>query len=214
MATISDLSIINAAATRTGNDPVTAAASDGGPVAKIALTNYEESVKTELALYPWKRASKIAQIDRLNPDVEGAPPEPWTAAYQLPDDFIEIRTAKLAGWPIDYEVHGRTILCNAAESDAVILHYIWRVPEAQWPPWFREGMIRRWEAILLRGIAERHNEARDRDKAAMESFALARNRDSQSQTPRDPQRSPTLAARSGIASPFWGDAAARPWLRG
>jgi hypothetical protein len=78
MTTITDLTVINAAATRTGNDPITVVVSDGGPVAKIALNNYEDAVATELALYPWKRATKIAQIDRLDPDVHGEPPEPWT----------------------------------------------------------------------------------------------------------------------------------------
>jgi hypothetical protein len=197
---ISDFTVINAAATRTGNIPVTSLASDGGPVAQIALSNYEDAVKTELALYPWKRATKIVQIDRLDPNTMGDPPEPWTAAYQLPTDLIEIRTVKVSGYPIDYEVHSTKILCDASETDEVILHYIWRVPESQWPAWFREGMIRRLEAIFLRGIGERATEARARDKAADDSFALARNRDSQSQTPRDPTTSPTLAARGGAST--------------
>lgn len=199
MATISNLTVINAAATRTGNNPVSAITTSGGPVALIALNNYEEIVKTELSLYPWKRATKIVQIDRLDPDVEGEPPEPWTAAYQLPDDLVEIRTVKVAGQPINYEVHGDKILCDASTSDEVILHYIWRAPESDWPSWFREGMTRRMEAMFLRGIGERASEAAARDKAAEESFARARNRDSQQQTPRDPMHSPTLAARGGIA---------------
>jgi hypothetical protein len=209
MTTISDLSIINAAATRTGNLPVTAILTDGGPVAQIALNNYEESVKTELALYPWKRATKIEQLDRIDPDVHGDPPEPWTAAYQLPPDLVEIRTVKVLGYPINYEVHGDKILCDADEASEVILHYIWRAPESDWPPWFREGMIRRWEAILLRGVGERYSQADERDKAAAESFARARNRDSQAQTPRDPTVSPLLRARTGaphfIRNPEW------PW---
>lgn len=197
MAT-TNLTVINAAATRTGNDPVTTLRWDGSPVSQIALNNYEDAVKTELALYPWKRATKIVQLDRLDATVHGDPPEPWTAAYQLPtDDLIEIRTVKVAGYPIDYEVHSDKILCDAGEADEVILHYIWRVPESGWPGWFREGMIRRMEAMFLRGVGERANEAKARDKAADESFAKARNRDSQSQTPRDPTTSPTLAARSG-----------------
>lgn len=199
MATISNLTVINAAATRTGNQPVTAILTDTGPVAQIALSNYEDSVKTELALYPWKRATKIVQIDRIDADVQGAPPEPWTAAYQMPTDMLEIRTVKVSGYVVDYEVHGDKILCNAGETDEVILHYIWRVPETDWPAWFREGMIRRWEAILLRGVGERAREAQARDEAADESFAKARNRDSQSQTPRDPMISPTLRARTGIS---------------
>lgn len=202
MTTTADLTVINGAATRTGNEPVTTLASDGGPVAKIALNNYEDSVKAELALYPWKRATKIVQLDRLDSATVGDPPEPWDAAYQLPDDFVEIRTVKVSGYHIDYEIHGDKILCNATTADNVILHYIWRVPEAQWPAWFREGMIRRWEAILLRGVGERANEALARDKAAEESFARARNRDSQAQTPRDPTISPTLQARSGLQYPY------------
>jgi len=198
--TIADLTVINAAATRTGNDPITTIETNGGPVAQIALNNYEDAVKTELSLYPWKRATKIVQLDRLDPDVVGEPPEPWTAAYQQPPDLLEIRTVKVVGYPINYEVHSDTILCNAVEADEVILHYIWRVPEAQWPVWFREGMIRRLEAMFLRAVGERYNQADERDKAAGESFARARNRDSQSQTPRDPMISPTLQARTGLST--------------
>lgn len=198
MATTADITVINAGATRTGSEPITQLSADGGPVAAIALSNYENLVKAELANYPWKRATKIIQIDRIDPDEEGDPPEPWTAAYQLPSDLVEIRTVKVSGYPINYEVHGDTILCNAAEDDEVILHYIWRVPESGWPAWFREGMIRRCEAMFLRGIGERYAQADTRDKAAAEQFALARNRDSQSQTPRDPTVSPTLRARAGL----------------
>jgi hypothetical protein len=199
MAT-TDLTVINAAATRTGNNPVTSL-STGGLVAQIASNNYEDAVKTELALYPWKRATKIEQLSRLDPDVSGEPPEPWTAAYQIPSDVIDIRAVKVGGYPINYEVHSSKILCDAAESDDVIMHYVWRVPETAWPAWFKEGMTRRMEAMFLRGIGERYREAQARDEAADESFALARNRDSQSQTPRDPTISPTLQARAGLITP-------------
>ena len=79
----------------------------------------------------------------------------------------------------------------------MILHYVWRCPEAWFPPWLREGIIRRMEAIFLRGIPHLYAEANSRDGAADEQFAKARNRDSQSQTSRDPVHSNTLAARSG-----------------
>ncbi|MCK1585489.1 hypothetical protein IVB03_39535 [Bradyrhizobium sp. 168] len=197
MATTSDLTVINAAATRTGNDPVAALSTDGGPVAAIALNNYEDLVKAELSLYPWKRATKIAQIDRLDADVVGDPPEPWSAAYRIPTDLVDIRSVRVGGYNVNYEVHGTTILCDASEGDEVILQYVWRVPESEWPPWFREGVTRRMEAMFLRAIGERHNQADERDAAARDQFALAKNRDSQSQTPRDPMISPTLAARTG-----------------
>lgn len=191
-----DLAVINAALTRVGEEPITSLSSaDIG--AKIANENYELLVEGELSNYPWKRASKIEQLDRLDDDEAGDPPEPWTAAYQLPDDLVEIRTVKVGGSPIPYEVHGDTILCDAAEDDEVILHYIWRASESDWPAWFRLGIIYRCEAMFLRGIGERYREAEAADQRAEEQFAKARNRDSQSQPPRNPVASSTLAARRG-----------------
>lgn len=192
-----DLTAINAALTRVGCEPITSLdSSDIG--ARIASENYENLVEAHLSIYPWKRASKIAQLDRLDPDEAGDVPEPWTAAYQLPEDEIgEIRTVKVAGSVIDYEVHGDTILCNADEADEVILHYVWRAAEGDWPAWFFEGIVRRMEAIFLRGIGERYREAEARDEAATDWFKLAKNRDSQSQTARDPNIAGTLAARRG-----------------
>lgn len=197
--TTADLTLINAALTRTGNEPITSL-TGGAASQRVAASNYEEVVKNELALHPWKKATKIEQLDRLDPDIVGEPPEPWTAAYQLPTDLVEIRTIRVAGLQIDYEQHGDTLVCNAGESDAVILHYVWRVPETWFPPWLREGIIRRMEAVFLRGIGERYDEGQVRDKAADEQFAKARHRDSQGQTARDPVTQPTLLARRGTSS--------------
>lgn len=194
-----DLSLINAALTRIGEPPITSLTSSATG-AKIANENYDVLVEGELSNYPWKRASKIEQLDRLDADTEGDPPEPWTAAYQLPEDLVEIRTVKVGGQPIPYEVHGDSILCDASESDEVILHYIWRAAEVDWPPWFRLGIVYRLEALFLRGIGERYKEAAERDNSAEEQFAKARNRDSQSQPSRDPFTSPTLTARRGSTS--------------
>lgn len=195
---MTDLTIINAALTATGNEPITGLAPDDLSIAAaIAAENYELRVRGELSNYPWKRATKIIELDRLDPTTMGDPPEPWTAAYQLPTDLIEIRTVKVAGYPISYEVHGNTIVCDAATTDEVILHYLWRPAESSWPPWFRMGMIYRIEAMFLRGISELYAEAKTRDAAADEQFKLAKNRDTQSQPSRDPTISPTIEARRG-----------------
>ena len=197
-----NLDLINAAAGRTGNDPISILDTDSGPIAAVARTNYEDLLKSELSTTPWKRATKIESLNCIDADVSGDPPEPWTASYQMPTDILELRTVKVDGVPIDYEVFSDKILCNASEDDDVVAHYIWRVAEADLPPWFREGMIRRLEAIFLRAVGERYREAQARDEAADEQFKLAKNRDAQSQTPRDPTTSPTLEAR-GAARPIY-----------
>lgn len=189
-----NLDVINAALTRTGNDPITML-NDGSVAGKIANENYELMVKAELANYPWKRATKVVELAMLDPDIEGDPPEPWLAAYQLPSDLVEIRTLKTIGKSIDYEVHGQTLLTNTDSSETLVLHYIWRVDEAYWPAWFTMGMIFRCEAMFLRGIGERHAEADKADLRAEEQFKRAKGRDSQSQPARDPFTSPMLTAR-------------------
>jgi hypothetical protein len=186
------LDVINAALTRTGNDPITML-NDGSLGGKIASENYELLVKAELANYPWKRATKTVDLALLDPDIEGDPAEPWAAAFQLPTDFVEMRTVKSIGESIDFEVHGQTILANT--SDSAVLHYVWRVPETYWPAWFTMGIIYRCEAMFLRAIGERFQEAQEADKRAEAQFARARNRDSQSQPPRDPMTTPMLTAR-------------------
>jgi hypothetical protein len=191
-----DFRFINSALTRTGEEPITSL--DGSGVAEtIANQNYEKLVSAHMSVYPWKRASKIKQLSRIDPDDAGDPPDPWTAAYELPEDLTEIRTVKVDGYGIDYQVHGDTILCDASESDEVILHYVWRAAEEDWPAWFGEGITRELEALFLRGIGERYREAELRADAAAEWWKTAKNRDSQSQTARDPYTSSTLQARGG-----------------
>ena len=198
---ITDLTVINAAATRTGNDPITNITTDTTSVGIIARANYEDMVKAHLALNPWKTATKIAVLSRIDPDEHGEPPEPWGAAYQKPTDLVEIRTIKVGGVPIQYEVHGDTYLCDAAEDDEVIIHYLWRVPESAWPPVFREAITRELEAMFLRGAGERYREAQAREESATEWGGKARNRDAQSQTSRNPNTSPTLTARGAGPAP-------------
>lgn len=195
-AMASPLTIINPALTRVGHNTISSLTSSD-IAAQIANVNYEPLVESRLSVYPWKRGSNAQQMSRLDPDVVGEPPEPWTAAYQIPTDVLEIRTVKVSGLVIEYEVHGDTILCDADESSEVILHHVWRADENDWPPWFREGMVIELEALFLRGIGERYREAELRQAAAVEWWRLAKNRDSQSQTARAPMGSPALVARRG-----------------
>lgn len=192
-----DLTLVNAALSRTGTAAPISQLGDGSKAAEIVATNYDKLVRAQLAAYPWKFASKIAELNRLDPDVAGDPPEPWSAAYQLPTDLLDLRTVMVGGSPIYYAVHGSKILCDAAESDAVIAHYLWRVTESAMPEWFAEFIIVKLEAMFLRGIGERYDQATERDQAAMVQWSIAKNRDAQSQSPRDPFVSPTLQARAG-----------------
>lgn len=188
---MTDFSLINAALTRTGNDPITSLA-DPSAGAKIAAENYDELIKGMLG-HPWKWAGKTQALNLL----DGEPDPPWLFAYQRPTDVLELRTVMVGGWPIPYEVQSDKILCNFGEDSVVISKYTWRPPESDWPVWFREAVITALEPLFLRGIGERFDEATTREKVAVRALAIAKNRDAQQQTARAPETSPTLNARRG-----------------
>jgi hypothetical protein len=194
-----DLSLINAALTRTGNDPISSL-TEGVAAAQIASASYEPVILAELARSRFKLPTKFEQLSLIDEDEQGEPPAEWEFGYTLPTDLVKIRTLKVDGEPIPYEQMGRIVFCNVGSDSEVMCHYLWRLPESWFAPEFAEGIIRRMEAIFLRGIGERYDEAQARDAAADEQLAFARSSDSQGQTPRDPVGSPTLNARGGYVS--------------
>ena len=194
-----ELCFINAALTRTGNEPL-ASLEDGSAAATIATENYEKVILSELARSRFKLPSKVAQLSLIDEDEMGEPPEPWLYGYTLPTDIVKIRTVMVAGASIPYEQLGRVVFCNQDGSSEVVAKYLWRPPESWFAPEFSEGIIRRLEAIFLRGLGERYEEAEARDKAADQQFAFARSSDAQAQTPTDPVISTTLRARAGQVS--------------
>jgi hypothetical protein len=198
MATKFDL--ISAASTRTGNDPVTSF-TDGTTEANIAAANYQILVDAELSKYRWHFATKFEVMNVLDADVHGDPPEPWLYSYQLPDDVWELRTVKSGGEPIAYEKMRNKVFADVGTEAAVYAHYLWRVPESSWPPYFQEYIVQRLEALFLRGIGERYDEAEARKKEALNvTLPEAKRMDAQSQTPVNPVRSPTLDARRGVVA--------------
>jgi hypothetical protein len=108
-----------------------------------------------------------------------------------------LRVATAAGLPIDYEVQFNKLLCDVDTTADVIAKYTWDVPESYWPADFAEAITQSLEALFLRGVGERYEEAEARAKSARAALGLAKLNDSRKQSPRDVFTHPTLAARSG-----------------
>lgn len=188
------LDFINAAATRTGNEPITEL-NDGTPVGNTAGANYDQIVKAALTVYPWRWATKTATLAAIT----GDPDPPWTYAYQLPSDLLKLRSVAVNGQPFRYERQFNKLLCDISTDSDIIIKYTWSVPESDWPATFAEAIIQQIEALFLRAVGERYDEAEARAKEAKLTFSLARNEDSQGgQSTRNPVTSPTLAARTGV----------------
>lgn len=195
----SDLSLINAALTRTGNEPI-ASLDEGSVGATLANESYEILIAAELARSRFKLPSKVQQLSLIDEDEMGEPPEPWSYGYTLPTDLVKLRTVTVNGYPINYEQMGRVVFCDQDSSADVVAKYLWRPPESWFAPEFAEGIVQRLEAIFLRGIGERYDEAEARDKSAREQLGFARSSDSQAQSARDPVVAATLNARLGVTS--------------
>jgi hypothetical protein len=71
------------------------------------------------------------------------------------------------------------------------------VPESYWPADFAEAITQQLEALFLRGVGERYEEAEARSKDAARTMQSAKTADSKKASPRDPFVSGTLAARGG-----------------
>lgn len=194
MASVTAIPIVNAALTRTGDDPITAF-DEGTTQAGVAAANYDEIVNAILSGYPWKFASRTMALAPLDVTVD----LPWQFAYQVPSDLLDLRCVEVDGHPIDYELMSDKILALWGPPDTPIAKYTYRLEEPYWPKYFRGAVIAALEPVFLRSIGERYSEAEARDKRAIGLLAVARNRDSQSQTPRQPVDSPILRARHG----FW-----------
>jgi hypothetical protein len=182
--------IINAALTRTGNEPITSF-SEGTTPANIAAANYDILIENELASYRWRAATKTAHLNRI----DGDPGLPWTDAYQLPSDLVLVRSVFVDGVAVDYEQQGDKVLALTGEDADVVVKYVWGNPESAWPGLFREAIIQRLEALFLRAISHSYDEAEARDKAANGTFMRARVMDAQGSTPTNPFESSTLRAR-------------------
>lgn len=192
MPTASAIPICNAALTRTGDDPITSF-DEGTPQAAVLSENYDDIVNGFLSSCPWKFASRTFQLSQHNAAVD----PPWLFGYQLPPDVLALRVVEANGYPIAWELQSDIILCNVGIETPVIAKYTYRVNETDWPKFFRLAVITTLEPLLLRAIGERYDQADSREKRAAQLQAMARNRDTQSQTARNPFRSPLLAARHG-----------------
>jgi hypothetical protein len=189
-----DLTYINAALTRSGFNTISTIPGTTAE-GKVAAQNYERMIVGILTGYPWKFATTTRRLNHLS----AAPDLPWLHAYQKPADLLKLRTVKVNGVGIAYEVMTDKILCDVDEDSDVIATFTYRVAETYWPGDFGEAVIRRLEAMFLRSPAGQYDEAKSRDDAADEAFERAKLADSQNKTPTDPRTYPTLVARRGGA---------------
>ena len=187
MSTAEAIIITNSALTRTGHNEITDF-EDGSDEAVCAKANYEELVREELAAYPWSWAKTDADLDRIN----AATIDEWAYVYQLPETVIKLVRVHVYGRGIEYKKKGDKVYCN--EVEGVSAEFIYRADEEDWSPDFRGNLIRRLEAVFLRGLDENYDAAELRERAADDNGSMTKSRDGQNRTPKDRRRPSRLVA--------------------
>lgn len=181
-----DIDLINAALTATGNRPITSL-EDAESESVVSMANYFAVIGAEFA-YPWTWTATTRRLTR----VAGSTDTIWTTAWQVPDG-VEVDRVEVGGRPVPWESMSDVILTN--ESEGVIAIGRWRPPVRSWPDLFKTAIVARLEALFLRSLNEDPAAALDRDKFAERLISRARNADSRKRSPRHPARSALLEAR-------------------
>ncbi len=150
---------------------------DGTAEAETANALYEPTRDALLSAHPWSFAARQASLARLT-DIPAAD---YDHAFQLPADFLRALSAggPGSGRGLDYRISGTRLETG---SDAVVLSYVCRAPEEDFPPFFIQTLIARLAAEFCLPLTESTSRATTLYQLAEQEFRRARLIDNQQNT--------------------------------
>ena len=150
---------------------------DGSVEGEVASNLYPIIRDGLLSSYPWSFA--VSQM-RL-PRVDITPVADYQYAYQLPSDFLRVMSAGSGkGRGGEYKILRDRIHTNI---DNLILTYVFRPYEGNFPAYFSEILISKLAAEFCLPITESTSRAEYLTKKAENEFARAKSVDAQQATP-------------------------------
>lgn len=174
---ISSIALSSRALLKLGADTI-ASFDDGTAEAEIAANLYPSTRDALLSAHPWGFATAQATLPRLTAE----PVADFAYAFQLPADFLRALSAGPTG-------RGRGITYRIAESrlhadyTEVVLSYIFRPTETEFPPFFDQALITRLAAEFCIPLTESTSRSESLHKLADVEFRRAKMIDSQQDTP-------------------------------
>lgn len=162
-----------------GAEPITSF-DDGNNEALVASNVYEDIARATLTSTRWRFATNQAVLNRLS----DAPTARYTAAYQLPDDWLMTHAVTVRDTPVEYQTYGDKIYANEDETSDVVLDYTFRVDEVYWPSYFSVALELELARVFAFSIARDAPLANLMAQQANIAMMKARTTDSQQQTTR------------------------------
>lgn len=159
-----DLNVINQACTALGQTIIDNLASDQGTPAIVMRENYVAVKQYCLTMSSWRFATTKAALGLI----ADAPPNRWSAAWQLPPDMLKL----LFTWPpSNYEVQGQRLYSNNRSRQEI--DYIRNIEEPFWLDWFTRLVVAELVMRTCKGITgdePSQSMERERTNARSEAF--------------------------------------------
>lgn len=174
---LNDVALASRALIRIGASPITSF-TDGSVEAEIAGALFEPVTNALLSSYAWSFATAQAALTQL----VTPPVADYNYAYQLPNDFLRALSAGAGsrGRGLQFRINQNTLHTN---SSAVILTYVFRPAEENFPPYFDQAIIARLAAEFTIPITENTSRAETMFRLAEGEFKRSRQIDAQQDTP-------------------------------
>lgn len=174
---LNDVALCARALIRIGAAPITSF-DDGTAESEIAGALFAPVRDALLSAYGWSFATGQAELSQLS----SAPLADYDYAYGLPNDFLRALSAGAGtrGRGLNYRIARGALHTNA---DSVILTYIFRPEEEEFPPYFDAALIARLSAEFTIPVTENTSRAEAHFKIAQGEFERARQIDAQQDTP-------------------------------
>ncbi len=151
---------------------------EGTAEAEVAANLYPSTRDALLSAHPWSFASAQSVLPKL----AAQPVADFAFAFQLPSGFLRALSAgpRGRGRGIDYRIAEKRLHAN---SNDVVLSYIFRPDEADFPPFFDQTLIARLAAEFCIPLTESTTRSESLHKLAEAEFRRAKTIDSQQDTP-------------------------------
>ena len=174
---LNDIALCSRALIRIGAKPITDF-NDGSAEAEIAGALYAPVRDALLSAYAWGLATGQVALTRL----AESPAADYTYAFALPQDYLRALSAGQGskGRGLQYRISRGHLHTNAPE---VILTYVFRPHESEFPPYFDQALISRLSAEFTIPVTESTSRAETHHRLAEREYERARQIDAQQDTP-------------------------------
>lgn len=174
---LSDIALCSRALIRIGAAPITSF-SDGTAESEISGALFPPVRDALLSAYGWSFATGQIALNELS----DPPLADYERAFELPTDFLRALSAGAGGKGrgLNFRIARNAVHTNSSE---VLLTYIFRPAEEEFPPYFDAALIARMAAEFTIPVTENTSRAEAMYRLAEREFERARQIDAQQDTP-------------------------------